>query len=578
MSSTFKFQEQSFEIQKEAEIFLEKYLKRIESYAKAHNVQQEIVDDIYQNLLEKLFDIPEPIKQKDLVEIVNTLGEPEDIFENEAVESFNTTSEEAKKTWKNKARFLGVSTWITQRSKIPTRIVRILFITVILFFTAASFLTAITFFSGVGFLIYAGAFIVKLLLKGRKTTRKETAERVKGIFGGIWLFLYGIFSIFKGIIVWGRKLLWTLIRWAIRIGTIIALIMIIFGLCTALALWRSEPEMYNQSLKLLFTGNVLIIFALICLILVSAFWTIAFLSSFSKKPLTNRYVHFWALVIAVFSGIYLISQGINVFIAFEASQRETISKNISFQPTTKNLILDVVEPNSHGRIGGIDVFSSIQEGNEFNIEVKLNYLPLQMGTKEKIEANFLTPTIEQQIDRSYLLERKNNLLFSEKVPYNNPSIQLIITLPKDYTFQTDVNTFCSTRNDIIFYSEAQQTFVCEKDQQIDKIFNELEQERLTKYPALEQPNERKLRNKIRDCLFDNRQLGQNEASAVCQKESSELQRQEAEQTLQSEQINQEALEEQINLEEELAREQRRAELEERIAELERQLGEEIDMN
>ncbi len=39
-----------------AKEFLEKYISRIEKYAKSRDISDDLLDDIYQSILEKLFD------------------------------------------------------------------------------------------------------------------------------------------------------------------------------------------------------------------------------------------------------------------------------------------------------------------------------------------------------------------------------------------------------------------------------------------------------------------------------------------------------------------------------------------
>lgn len=80
----FKFQWQKFKMEDSAKEFLEKYISKIKKYAESHNVSDDLVDDIYQSILEKLFELKWEISQKKVVQIVNSIWEPEDIFEDEA--------------------------------------------------------------------------------------------------------------------------------------------------------------------------------------------------------------------------------------------------------------------------------------------------------------------------------------------------------------------------------------------------------------------------------------------------------------------------------------------------------------
>ena len=81
--TTFEFQGQNFSMEGSAKTFIEKYLSRIQKYAENHAISEEVVDDLYQGIFEKLCVFEGNITQKELVDLVNSLGEPEDIFEEE---------------------------------------------------------------------------------------------------------------------------------------------------------------------------------------------------------------------------------------------------------------------------------------------------------------------------------------------------------------------------------------------------------------------------------------------------------------------------------------------------------------
>ena len=87
----FKFQWQKFKMELSEKDFIEKYISRIKKYAGNHNISEDLLDDINQSILDKLFEIKWDITQKKLVSIVNSIWEPEDIFE--WVDSFESESE-----------------------------------------------------------------------------------------------------------------------------------------------------------------------------------------------------------------------------------------------------------------------------------------------------------------------------------------------------------------------------------------------------------------------------------------------------------------------------------------------------
>ena len=52
--TTFEFQGQNFSMEGSAKTFIEKYLSRIQKYAENHAISEEVVDDLYQGIFEKL--------------------------------------------------------------------------------------------------------------------------------------------------------------------------------------------------------------------------------------------------------------------------------------------------------------------------------------------------------------------------------------------------------------------------------------------------------------------------------------------------------------------------------------------
>lgn len=140
--SEFKFQGHAFKMENSAKEFLEKYVSRIKKYAKSHNISDDLVDDIDQSILEKLFEVKWEITQKKLISIVNSIWEPEDIFENESSYEINQNSDTdsshqkpyerwQKTNWtrpQDSAILLWVCAMFWQSTKIPTWIWRLLVI------------------------------------------------------------------------------------------------------------------------------------------------------------------------------------------------------------------------------------------------------------------------------------------------------------------------------------------------------------------------------------------------------------------------------------------------------------------
>lgn len=94
---------------KNAGDFLKKYLERLKKYTHEKKIDLELYQDIEERISEKLDALGKKIDQKDIVDIVNSLGEPEEIFsdyENEeipVIEKITQNGENIFKTVKEKA-------------------------------------------------------------------------------------------------------------------------------------------------------------------------------------------------------------------------------------------------------------------------------------------------------------------------------------------------------------------------------------------------------------------------------------------------------------------------------------------
>lgn len=163
-----------FELEDQAHHFLVRYIERIEQYAKDHAITQDVVDDLKYNIIEKLYRHDTPITEKQVIEIANTLGEPEVMFD----------EDEAAKTWFNvnfwkmnfdkgrlgiidreKPVIRGVCYRLAKSLNIEVRIVRIAFI-------------LLTLLNGVGIILY----IVLALFAPYRDKKKTTGRLGNFIF------------------------------------------------------------------------------------------------------------------------------------------------------------------------------------------------------------------------------------------------------------------------------------------------------------------------------------------------------------------------------------------------------------
>ncbi len=85
----------TFHVTKDSYLFLTKYMERIQTYIKSHHLDADLYHDILVWIEEKLQEMHQKnntITQKDCIKIVNSLGEPEEIFDGEEIHKSPTHS------------------------------------------------------------------------------------------------------------------------------------------------------------------------------------------------------------------------------------------------------------------------------------------------------------------------------------------------------------------------------------------------------------------------------------------------------------------------------------------------------
>lgn len=123
--------------------FLQSYLGRMRTYMEKHGLEKSLYDDIEERISERfsqLVDSSKPITEKNVIDIVNEIGEPEDIF-SELGKSDKKSGDSVKaifqsKLYKNmdEAVIFGVCAGLGDYFEINAVWFRILFITSLFFF------------------------------------------------------------------------------------------------------------------------------------------------------------------------------------------------------------------------------------------------------------------------------------------------------------------------------------------------------------------------------------------------------------------------------------------------------------
>lgn len=178
----FKIQWQTFKMENSAKDFLEKYISRIDKYAKSHHISDDVLDDIHQSILEKLFEVKWEITQKKLVKIVNSIWEPEDIFDEESL-WIDTTPKKPQVESKYRPRILWVCAWLAELMNIPVRVLRLIFF--ILIFTYSF-----------GIWLYLIIFLIRFVTN-RELASASVSEGVKRIISRLWDWIRFLWKVVK---------------------------------------------------------------------------------------------------------------------------------------------------------------------------------------------------------------------------------------------------------------------------------------------------------------------------------------------------------------------------------------------
>lgn len=95
----FNINGQIFELSEISVDFLEKYLQRVRKYIDKNNLESDLYLDIQERISEKFSELSKPISNKKVIDIINEIWEPEEIFSDLLLE--NSDSQNSKKNFYN---------------------------------------------------------------------------------------------------------------------------------------------------------------------------------------------------------------------------------------------------------------------------------------------------------------------------------------------------------------------------------------------------------------------------------------------------------------------------------------------
>ncbi len=458
----FKFQWQKFKMEESAKDFLEKYISRIDKYAKSHSISDDLVDDIHQSILEKLFEMNGEINQKKLISVVNSIWEPEDIFEDD-VNSFEKEEPKEKnkpdlkpyEKWQNtnwtrprdKSIFLWVCAMFGQATVIPTWIWRILAILWSRFFLVED-AEELFLFGCCVYIILALIFPIKdkdykhcSMLVYRWTQVRDLRLVIPNFFSRFFgLCSWFIKTAIPSIIRFLSKLfwpLWKIIKWMLLVCRSLFLIFLVICLWVFLYYLIFGFIRQNVDYTTIFPWitKIWVIFWIISafILLLASIWALF------KKNLSNvvsLIIAIWFWILALTIAIISISQiytTIN-FISW-SDIKEIKEKEISItNPKTP------IHININRVIEDWDVlitenrFISVLPSDGDKIKVAYTF---HFKWKES-ELNEITKNISD-IDYSWdgdtlNIWLKNSEIFSKVTPFTPTTIEIDLYIPKDLDF------------------------------------------------------------------------------------------------------------------------------------------------
>jgi len=499
-----------------AKEFLEKYISKIKKYAESHNVSDDLVDDIYQSILEKLFELKWEISQKKVVQIVNSIWEPEDIFEddseatliqntpelnrkNENKSDLKPYEKRQKTNWtrpRDKSILLWVCAMFGQATAIPTWIRRILAILWSWFFLAANMEEWFFFWRWV-YVILALIFPIKdkdykhcSMLVYRWTQVRDLRLFIPNFFTRFfWICKRVVKTAIPSCIRFLKKLLWplwTFVKYCFLICRSLFLITLIIWLWVLLycllwwlfqwnwfALWNID---YLALIPSITKWWVIAWIISAFLLLLASIWLLI------KKKLSNSI----SLIIAIWCGLLAVI--VAVISLWEIREiwnvswtdLDEITKEAKIEiPSNDKKLNILIEDIPYSLLKNAIVseprFVNIFPSDDNNLKVVYSF-SIKNSNEEyisQIKENLSDIDYEWVWDDYLSIRLKNRTLFSKKTPAVPMNISIDLYVPKDLDIQllnkwyaADLEDFPSRARDsyhvceTIRYNEKSENFSC----------------------------------------------------------------------------------------------------------------------
>lgn len=492
----------NFEMNEIAHKFLENYLERVASFVKKNDIESDLYQDILQGLSDKLSDLQkkwQTITEKDCINIINQIGEPEDIFgeEENNNEEYSSNKKHTKKgeqkffeelrdNWRERDEenclFLGVSWVIAKKIGIPTIAIRTLFLVLVPFYMASFWLYLL-----LGILFPA---------KGKTYDGVNSAEYIAGNI--LWLRKY-IAKGLRNILGFAKKCIWRWYELLVllfgRVGNLIKIIFLImveigfiragFGLlCVTggllVGITYDNIDFINMFPWYTSVASIIWVYSI-------AIFVILIGQNLLKKAYLKQIFVLSAIFWTIVSTLGFISTGYHVFNNFSEhfTKTQKIEIPLSGENTKITLKLDYIS-NKNFRINMEDtkIYFYTTSGNKIQIETENTIRTRDKEIADTIFTNMSTQTATQEW-ATITVQNEWDKAFKEKTPFSLIEKKIKIYIPTNIQVKIENNQENKISNvkktdkqekyghylwyrDIcdgayIWYSNKDNGFICESD-------------------------------------------------------------------------------------------------------------------
>ena len=464
----------SFILEDSACKFLEAYLDRIKIYVKKNKLDEDLLNDIESRISERFFEIKEKnqeIVEKDVINIVNEIWEPEDIFKDFFWKKEDSTNFKWRTLFRDSKNWIlfWVCQWLWEYFDKSPIIFRILFLLLVFAW------------------FWIPLYLVLVFLIPDKNQdlnlRGDFVSKLRDLFKIcvriVWFFI--LFFAWAFILVWW---IWVLVWWAFINSNII---------------------IDNQAI-FYYVSQTLIIEIFVFWALLVAFWVMLFLGSIWKDTFWSKWFVITIVLIALFWSLWT-SSVLNIINKYSLwlDKHESFVFENTFSGTTLSLEIENFWFNQTSHLMYFDVWipTSIRIEKSEDSKIHVNVISSIRWENEKAAQEILWktyPILASLKNNTILISKENSLDFKEVVPFSLFHREILLQIPENIKIDTKSlktnnyylqNVYVSNRmhelgltwrhvceGQILSFNQDKWGFYCNNDQVIKERINEMKREYL----------------------------------------------------------------------------------------------------